>query len=154
MGGARVVYAMAHDGLFFRRMGRVHPRYRTPDFALIAQAVLSCAIALTGTYDQLFTYTVFGMVLSYLATIFGLFILRRIRPDLPRPYRCWGYPWMPALYLVLIAGGWRIRRWSAPAKHGPASCCSPSACRAISTGARATSNPSRTQELTSAMLLC
>ena len=104
MGGARVVYAMAHDGLFFRRMGRVHPRYRTPDFALIAQGILSCAIALTGTYDQLFTYTVFGMVLSYLATIFGLLILRRTRPGLPRPYRCWGYPWMPALYLVLIAG--------------------------------------------------
>jgi APA family basic amino acid/polyamine antiporter len=104
MGGARVVYAMAHDGLFFRRMGRVHARYRTPDFALIAQGVLSCAIALTGTYDELFTFTVFGMVLSYLATILGLFILRRTRPGLPRPYRCWGYPWMPALYLVLVAG--------------------------------------------------
>jgi APA family basic amino acid/polyamine antiporter len=104
MGGARVVYAMARDGLFFRRMGDVHPRYRTPTFALIAQGALACAFALSGTYDQLFTYTVFGMVLSYLATIFGLFILRRTRPNLPRPYRCWGYPWMPALYLVLIAG--------------------------------------------------
>jgi basic amino acid/polyamine antiporter, APA family len=104
LAGARICYAMARDGLFFRRMGRVHPRYRTPAFALIAQGALACVFALSGTYDQLFTYTVFGMVLSYLATIFGLFILRRTRPDLPRPYRCWGYPWMPALYLVLIAG--------------------------------------------------
>jgi APA family basic amino acid/polyamine antiporter len=104
LAGARICYAMARDGLFFRRMGRVHPRYRTPAFALVAQGALACVFALTGTYDQLFTYTVFGMVLSYLATIFGLFILRRTRPDLPRPYRCAGYPWMPALYLVLIAG--------------------------------------------------
>jgi APA family basic amino acid/polyamine antiporter len=104
LAGARICYAMARDGLFFRRMARVHPKYRTPAFALVAQGALACVFALSGTYDQLFTYTVFGMVLSYLATIFGLFILRRTRPDLPRPYRCAGYPWMPALYLVLIAG--------------------------------------------------
>jgi basic amino acid/polyamine antiporter, APA family len=104
LAGARIAYAMGRDGLFFRRMGNVHPQYRTPAFALVVQGVWACAIALTGTYDQLFTYTVFGMILSYLATIFALFVLRRTRADLPRPYRCAGYPWMPALYLVLIAG--------------------------------------------------
>ena len=104
LAGARVAYAVAHDGLFFRRMGNVHPQYRTPAFALAAQGVLACVFALSGTYDQLFTYTVFGMILSYVATVGALFVLRRRRPGMPRPYRCWGYPWMPAVYLMLIAG--------------------------------------------------
>ena len=105
LAGARVVYAMAHDGAFFRKMGEVHPRYRTPAFALTAQGILACIFALTGTYDQLFTYTVFGMVLSYVACVAAVFVLRRKRPDHPRPYRCAGYPWVPAIYVVLI-GGW------------------------------------------------
>ena len=90
LAGARISYAMAHDGLFFRRMGKVHPQHRTPAFALIAQGALACVFALSGTYDQLFTYTVFGMILSYVATVGALFVLRRTRPDMPRPYRCWG----------------------------------------------------------------
>jgi APA family basic amino acid/polyamine antiporter len=104
LAGARISYAMARDGLFFHRMGEVHPQHRTPAFALIAQGMLACVFALSGTYDQLFTYTVFGMILSYVATVGALFVLRRKRPDTPRPYRCWGYPWMPALYVVFIAG--------------------------------------------------
>ncbi len=107
LAGARVVYAMGRDGVFFRRMGEVHPRHRTPMFALLAQGALACAIALTGTYDQLFTFTVFGMVLSYVATTAALFVLRRTRPDATRPYRCFGYPWLPALYMLLI-GGWLV----------------------------------------------
>jgi basic amino acid/polyamine antiporter, APA family len=104
LAGARVSYAMAHDRLFFRRMGNVHPQHRTPAFALEAQGALACVLALSGTYDQLFTYTVFGMILSYVATVGALFVLRRTRPQTPRPYRCWGYPWMPAIYMALIAG--------------------------------------------------
>lgn len=104
LAGARVIYAMGVDGVFFRRMGEVHARYRTPAFALIAQGVLAAAIALSGTYDQLFTYTTFGMILSYLACIGALFVLRVKRPDAPRPYRCWGYPWVPALYGIAMAG--------------------------------------------------
>jgi len=107
LAGARVVYAMAHDGAFFRRMGNIHPRYRTPAFALIAQGALACVFAVSGTYDQLFTYTVFGMVLSYVATVAAVFVLRRKQPDHPRPYRCAGYPWVPALYVLLI-GGWIV----------------------------------------------
>jgi len=104
LAGARISYAMARDHLFFRRMGDVHPRHRTPAFALIAQGALACVFALSGKYDQLFTYTAFGMVLSYVATVAALFYLRRKRPNALRPYRCWGYPWMPALYMLLIAG--------------------------------------------------
>ncbi|MGZ4824983.1 MAG: APC family permease [Terriglobales bacterium] len=104
LAGARISYAMGHDGLFFQRMANVHPRYRTPAFALVAQGALACVFALSGTYDQLFTYTVFGMILSYAATVGALFVLRRTRAEMPRPYRCWGYPWLPALYVLLIAG--------------------------------------------------
>jgi basic amino acid/polyamine antiporter, APA family len=104
LAAARISYAMAQDKLFFRRMGNVHPQHRTPAFALQAQGALACVLALSGTYDQLFTYTVFGMILSYVATVGALFVLRRTRPDMPRPYRCWGYPWMPAIYMLLIAG--------------------------------------------------
>ncbi len=104
LAGARISYAMARDHLFFRRMGEVHPQHRTPAFALIAQGALACVFALSGKYDQLFTYTAFGMVLSYVATVAALFYLRRKRPNAPRPYRCWGYPWMPAIYMLLIAG--------------------------------------------------
>ena len=107
MANARIGYAMAHDGLFFRRMGDVHPRYRTPAFAVIVQGAVAAAIALSGTFDQLFTFTVFGMTLSYVACVAALFVLRRTQRDHPRPYRCAGYPWLPALYIVLI-GGWII----------------------------------------------
>ncbi|HVZ17228.1 MAG TPA: APC family permease, partial [Terriglobales bacterium] len=107
LSGARVSYAMAIDGLFFHHMGDVHPRFRTPWFSLVAQGIMASLIALSGTYDQLFTYCVFGMVLSYVACVIAMFVLRRRQPDLPRPYRCHGYPWLPALYVILI-GGWLL----------------------------------------------
>jgi basic amino acid/polyamine antiporter, APA family len=103
----RVNYAMALDGLFFRRMGEIHPKWRTPVFALIGQAIWSGILVLSGRYDQLYTYVMFGMVLSYTLTVIGLFVLRWKRPDIPRPYRCTGYPWLPAIY-VLVAGAWTL----------------------------------------------
>ncbi|HTZ95107.1 MAG TPA: amino acid permease [Terriglobales bacterium] len=103
----RIYYAMALDGLFFRRMGEVHPKWRTPAFALIGQAIWASILTLSGRYDQLYTYVMFGMILSYTLTVVGLFILRRTRPDAPRPYRCTGYPWLPAIY-VLVAGAWTL----------------------------------------------
>jgi len=105
LSGARVSYAMAIDGLFFKKMGDVHSKFRTPWFALVLQGIMASLIALSGTYDQLFTYCVFGMVLSYVSCVVALFVLRRKRPELPRPYRCHGYPWLPMIYVVLI-GGW------------------------------------------------
>jgi len=107
LSGARVYMAMAQDGVFFTRMAVVHPKWRTPAFSLVGQGIWAALLTLSGRYDQLYTYVIFGMLLSYTMTVIGLFILRRKRPDLPRPYRCTGYPWLPALY-VLIAGAWTI----------------------------------------------
>jgi basic amino acid/polyamine antiporter, APA family len=99
----RVYYAMALDGIFFPRMAQVHPKWRTPAFALIGQAIWAAVLTLSGRYDQLYTYVMFGMVLFYMLTVVGLFRLRRTRPDIPRPYRCAGYPWLPAIYVVITA---------------------------------------------------
>ncbi|MGA8762417.1 MAG: amino acid permease [Candidatus Sulfotelmatobacter sp.] len=107
LSSARVYYAMAVDGVFFRQMAKVHPRWRTPAFALIGQGVWAGGLTLSGRYDQLYTYVMFGMVLSYTLTVIGLFLLRWKRPDIPRPYRCTGYPWLPAIY-VLIGAAWTI----------------------------------------------
>jgi APA family basic amino acid/polyamine antiporter len=101
MSGARVYYAMAEDGIFFHALARVHPRWHTPVTSLVLQAIWSAVLALSGRYDQLFTYVMFMMVLSYVLTVAGLFVLRRKKPDMPRPYRCTGYPWAPAIYIVL-----------------------------------------------------
>ncbi len=104
---ARVSYAMARDGAFFHAMGRVHPKYRTPAISLVSLGAWSIVLALSGSYDQLYTYVMFMMVLSYVAAVAALFVLRRTRPNAHRPYRCTGYPWIPALYL-LMAGAWAL----------------------------------------------
>lgn len=105
--GARVYYAMAKDRLFFPPIGRVHPRFLTPANALIVQGLWSVVLALSGSYDQLFSYAVFAALLMYAASAATVFTLRRTRPDADRPYRAWGYPILPALYiggLCLILG--------------------------------------------------
>ena len=107
MSGARVYFAMARDGAFFQKMAEVHPKWRTPAFSLIGQGIWGAVLTLSGRYDQLYTYVMFGMVLSYTLTVIGLFILRWKRPELPRPYRCTGYPWLPAIY-VIIGGAWTL----------------------------------------------
>jgi basic amino acid/polyamine antiporter, APA family len=101
LSGARVYLAMAQDGVFFNRMAEVHPQWRTPAFSLIGQGIWSAVLTLSGRYDQLYTYVIFGMVLSYTLTVIALFILRWRRPDIPRPYRCAGYPWLPAIYIAI-----------------------------------------------------
>ena len=100
LAGARVYYAMARDGLFFRRAGALNVR-RVPAFALVAQSVWITFLCLTGTYGQLLNYVIFAALIFYALTTVGLFILRSKRPDLPRPYRAVGYPVLPALYVVL-----------------------------------------------------
>ena len=107
LSGARVYYAMARDGVFFERMAEVHPKWRTPAFSLIGQAVWACLLTVSGRYDQLYTYVIYGMVLSYTLTVIGMFVLRWKRPEIPRPYRCTGYPWLPAIY-VLLGTWWTI----------------------------------------------
>ena len=107
LSGARVYLAMAQDGVFFKRMAIVHPKWRTPAFSLIGQGVWAALLTLSGRYDQLYTYVIFGMVLSYTLTVIGLFVLRWKRPDVPRPYRCTGYPWLPGIY-VLVGVAWTL----------------------------------------------
>ncbi len=105
--GARVYYAMARDKLFFPGLARVHPRFLTPAAALLAQGVWAMVLTVSGTYDQLYTYVVFVALIMYAASAASVFALRRSRPDAPRPYRAWGYPVLPALYiagLCLIIG--------------------------------------------------
>ena len=101
LGGARVYYAMARDGLFFRTVARVHPKYRTPHVSLIAQAIWTAVLCISGSYSQLVDYAMFAVVLFYILTIVGLFRLRRTRPDAPRPYTALGYPILPAVYILM-----------------------------------------------------
>ena len=80
LSGARVYFAMAQDGVFFKRMAVIHPKWRTPAFSLIGQGIWAGVLTLSGRYDQLYTYVIFGMVLSYTLTVIGLFLLRWRRP--------------------------------------------------------------------------
>ena len=100
LAGARVTYAMARDGLFFRSTGTLN-RNAVPGVALVVQAVWASLLCLSGTYGNLLDYVVFAVLIFYVLTIFGLFRLRRSRPDAERPYRAFGYPWLPALYIVI-----------------------------------------------------
>jgi len=101
LSGARVYYAMAVDNLFFKSAAVLHPQFKTPAVALIVQAVWTCVLCLSGTYGQLLNFVIFAAVAFYLVTAVALFALRRKRPDLPRPVRAPGYPWLPAIYVVL-----------------------------------------------------
>lgn len=107
LSGARVYMAMAQDGAFFKSMAEIHPKWRTPAFSLIGQGIWSAALAISGKYDWLYTYVIFGMMLSYMLTTVALFVLRWKQPNAERPYRCTGYPWLPAIY-ILIASTWLI----------------------------------------------
>jgi basic amino acid/polyamine antiporter, APA family len=102
LAGARVYYAMARDGLFFRRAGLLNRR-NVPGTALVLQAVWASLLCLTGTYGNLLDYVVFAVVIFYMLTVAGIFLLRRARPDAERPFRAFGYPVVPALYIVLAA---------------------------------------------------
>jgi APA family basic amino acid/polyamine antiporter len=101
LAGPRVVYAMARDGLFFKRMAEIHTRYRTPARALVLHGAVAAALTLTGTYSDLLTLTAFSSLLFNVLTVIGLFVLRRTQPGLHRPYRALGYPVLPALYVVV-----------------------------------------------------
>jgi len=100
--GSRVPYAAARDGLFFRGMATVHPRYATPSVSIVALSAWAALLVLSGRYEQLFTYVIFASWILYGMTTASVIVLRIKRPDLPRPYRTLGYPWVPLVF-VLVA---------------------------------------------------
>jgi basic amino acid/polyamine antiporter, APA family len=97
---SRLYLPMARDGLFFRSVGRVHPRHHTPVASLWAQSGWSALLTVSGTYSQLYTYSTFATVLFHIGTTAAVFVLRRDRPTAPRAYRVWGYPFTPALFAL------------------------------------------------------
>ena len=101
LAGSRVYYAMAKDGLFFKSVAKLHPTYKTPAVSLMVQMVWTCILCVSGSYGQLLDYIIFAVLVFYILTIFGLFVLRRTRPDAERPYRAIGYPVLPAIYIVM-----------------------------------------------------
>ncbi|HYH79228.1 MAG TPA: amino acid permease, partial [Longimicrobium sp.] len=104
LAGARVYYAMARDGVFFERAGRISQKTHVPVWALGVQGVWTAFLTLTGSYGQLLDYVIFAALIFYVATTIALFALRRKQPNLERPYRAFGYPVIPALYMLAALG--------------------------------------------------
>jgi basic amino acid/polyamine antiporter, APA family len=100
LSGARVPYAMARDGIFFRATAEIHPRFRTPGGALLFESVIGSIFALTGTFEELTSLFLFATWIFYALAVAAMIRLRRTEPALERPYRCWGYPWVPAAFLA------------------------------------------------------
>src|SRR5262249_46220674 len=100
---SRACYAMAADGLFFRSVAAVDPTYRTPHVAVILTCLWAALLTLTGTYEQLFTWVTFASVVFGVLGGLAIFRLRAIRPDAVRPYRAWGYPVVPAVFVAGLA---------------------------------------------------
>lgn len=98
---ARIPFAQARDGMFFSRFGQVHPRFKTPAFAIVAQALWSGLLILTGSYETLFSYSILSAWIFYALSVAAVWVLRRKLPDLPRPYRMWGYPFTLILFLIV-----------------------------------------------------
>lgn len=100
LAGSRVYYAMANDGLFFKVCGKLDPKSQTPVVSIGVQCLWACGLTMTGKYGDLLDYVIFAVLLFYVLTILGIFVLRRTRPDMDRPYKAIGYPVLPALYIV------------------------------------------------------
>ena len=100
LAGARVYYAMAKDSLFFKKASQLN-KNSVPGNALVFQCIWACLLCLSGTYSDLLDYVMFSVMIFYILTIFGIFILRRKKPDAERPYKAFGYPVIPVLYIIL-----------------------------------------------------
>ena len=112
--GPRVYFAMARDGVFAARAGEVHPRFLAPTRAIIAQAIWSGVLVLSGTLSQLVSYTGFAVVLFSAVAVAAVFVLRQRQPDEPRPFRAWGYPWAPAIFVLASVLMLANEIWSSP----------------------------------------
>ncbi len=103
LAGARVYYAMSQDGLFFKAVGKLHPRTNTPVIALLVQAAWTVVLCVSGSYSQLLDYIIFAVLVFYILTIVGLIVLRVKRPDAERPYKALGYPVLPGIYILMAS---------------------------------------------------
>lgn len=103
---ARLPFAQARDGLFFRRFGQIHPRFQTPAFAILVQGLWTAVLVFSGTYETLFSYSIVAAWIFYTMTVAAVLILRRKLPELPRPYRMWGYPF--TLWLFILVSAWFV----------------------------------------------
>ena len=103
LAGPRVYYAMAQDGLFLPAAARVHPRFHTPAAAIVAQGLWSALLVLSGSLSQLVSYTAFAVVLFSAVAVSCVFVLRRRDPSAPRPFKAWGYPWAPGIFVAACA---------------------------------------------------
>jgi basic amino acid/polyamine antiporter, APA family len=101
--GPRVYFAMARDGVFFKSAARVHPKYKTPAASIIAQALFSILLVLTGSLDSIANYVGFAITLFAGTAVAAVFVLRAKEPNAPRPYRAWGYPITPAIFVIVSA---------------------------------------------------
>ncbi len=104
LAGPRVYYAMARDKLFFSNASQVHPRFKTPGFAIIIQGIWASILTLAGTFEQLFTFAMFIAIVFWIAAALSVFTLRKKLPDLPRPYKTWGYPVVPIIFILASLG--------------------------------------------------
>jgi APA family basic amino acid/polyamine antiporter len=105
---------MARDRVFFQAMGQVHPRFRAPTIAIVAQAIWSGVLVLSGSLSQLVSYTGFAIVLFSGVAVTSVFVLRRRHPEAERPFRAWGYPWAPALFIAATAAMVTNELWRNP----------------------------------------
>ena len=96
----RVYFAMARDGVFFRKVGQIHPRFGTPHYGILTTLLMSVLYVLSGTFEQIINYFIFVSWIFYIVNVAGLMVLRRRRPEMPRPFRAWGYPWTPAFFIL------------------------------------------------------
>jgi basic amino acid/polyamine antiporter, APA family len=103
LAGSRVYYARSQDGLFFKSVGRLSEKTKAPVNSLWVQWAWACLLCLSGSYGQLLDYVIFAVLIFYILTIAGLFVLRRTRPDAIRPYKAFGYPVLPGLYIAMAA---------------------------------------------------
>ncbi len=104
LGASRIGLPMAQDGVFFRQLATIHPRYLTPTTNILVLGIWSCVLVLSGSYEQLFTYATFSALVFHIGAGAAVFRLRRTQPDTPRPYRTWGYPWVPAVFVLGTLG--------------------------------------------------
>src|SRR5437016_12309682 len=100
LSGARFGYAMARDGIFFKIVDGIHPKFRTPGRSLLFQGVLASLMALTGTFEELTNLFIFAGWIFYGFAVVALFRMRKTEPDLPRPSRCWCYPWVRGIFVA------------------------------------------------------